>query len=114
MNPPVSVVCLLALCALQACGDESAVGCTELEAGAEQDGCFKDQIQEMDASQLKEVESVALQINDSMVRSYAVSTWVKDHSNEISLEQGTVLCQLLEGREQSYCLRRLSSPHLQR
>ena len=106
------IVAGFGLSLLLACDKETA--CTDLEPGTEQDTCFKDQIQGMNASQLAEVESVALQISDTMVRSYAVSTWVKDHSNEISLEEGTGLCQLLEGREQSYCLRRLSSPHLQR
>jgi hypothetical protein len=95
-------------------GCDEATKCTDFDEGADRDSCFKEQIQGMDATELEGVKSVALEIDDTMVRSYAVSTWVKDHSNEISLEQGTGLCQLLEGREQSYCLRRLSSPHLQR
>ncbi len=104
---------MMLLCVGLGCGDESKE-CSDLESGTEQDTCLKEEIQKMDASQLEAVGTQARQISDPMIRSYAVSTWVKDHSNEISLEQGTGLCELLEGREESYCLRRLSSPHLQR
>ena len=49
-----------------------------------------------------------------MIRGAAVSRWVADHNNEVAAEEGKKLCQLLDGRDMSYCLRRLSSPHLQR
>jgi hypothetical protein len=88
--------------------------CADLEAGPDQDSCLKDEIQQMDSSRMEDVKDRASLISDSMIRSYAVSSWVKNHANDVALEDGRSLCELLEGREQSYCLRRLSSPHLQR
>jgi hypothetical protein len=95
-------------------GCDEGQECTELDAGTDQDNCLKDEIQLMDSSRLEDVKARAGLISDSMIRSYTVSTWVKNHANDVALEDGRSLCELLEGREQSYCLRRLSSPHLQR
>jgi hypothetical protein len=85
-----------------------------MEAGEEQDHCYKEELLAMDASQIDEIQTKSQLISDDMIRQYAVSSWVEEHANEISLEQGRVLCDILEGRDASYCLRRLSSPHLQR
>ena len=105
---------LAAIVLIYSLGCASSTDCDAMSEGEEQDHCLKDRIQQMDGPQLAEVEQEAAKIGDNMIRSFAVSTWVKNHANEISLEQGTSLCNLLEGREESYCLRRLSSPHLQR
>ena len=49
-----------------------------------------------------------------MVRNAAVSAWIKDHVNSVPMDKGRELCGLLQGRDQGYCERRLSSPHLKR
>ncbi len=85
-----------------------------MDEGDERDHCYKDEVLALDASQIDEVKSRSELIQDEMIRQFAVSSWVEAHANEISLDQGRVLCDLLEGRDASYCLRRLSSPHLQR
>ena len=106
---------LVVLLSVSCGGQDSAGGdCGALDEGEEQDHCYKQAVLAMDATQLEEVKTQSELIGDDMIRQYAVSTWVEEHANEISLEQGRVLCDLLEGRDASYCLRRLSSPHLQR
>ena len=93
---------------------DSSTDCSSMDAGDAQDHCYKEEILAMEASQIEEVQAQSALISDDMIRQYAVSTWVEEHANEISLDQGRVLCDILEGRDASYCLRRLSSPHLQR
>jgi len=105
---------ILAGLVLSQLGCDESKECADLDAGTDRDNCLKDEIQQMDSSRLEDVKEQASLISDSMIRSYAVSTWVKNHANDVALEDGRSLCELLEGREQSYCLRRLSSPHLQR
>ena len=98
-------------------GDESngaaASGdCSAAAAGIERDTCTKQRMLGMPASELKQVEKLASEIEDEMIRGAAVETWVQTNCNDVSLDQGRVLCELLEGRNRSYCERRLSSPHL--
>lgn len=101
------------------CGQEesaSAAGLTgcDAKAGMERDRCLHDELRAIPGSQPDEVARNASRINDPMIRGAAVSGWVAEHVDELPVEKGQTLCELLEGRDKSYCHRRLSSPHLQR
>ena len=88
--------------------------CEEMAQGMERDQCFHDRIATLPAAQVSGVIDAAGQINDPMVRGAAVSSWVEVNVGKIPQAEGHKLCSFLEGRDQSYCERRLSSPHLQR
>ena len=113
---------LTLLLALMACGDRSSSeaetpkdeGCLAMTPGFEMDQCLMKEIQGMDSSQVSGVEERAKRIQDQMIQGAAVSGWVEDNAAKLSREDGTRLCKMLSGRDWSYCLRRLSSPHLQR
>ncbi len=94
-----------------AAGCGGAPDCASL-AGLERDTCLQGQIAALPASAAEEVLALAPSIEDPMVRGAAVSRWVGDHAAALSTEQGRALCALLEGRDGSYCLRRLNAPHL--
>ena len=97
------------------CGSEEEAqssDCSDLSEQREQDDCLKAQILTLDASNLPAVKEKAEQISDPIIRGAAVETWIMENCNGVSLEQGRGLCELLEGRNKSYCERRLSSPHL--
>ena len=99
------------------CGEEkesaaTASDCSTLSEARDKDDCLKAQILTLDASKLPDVKEKAAQINDPIIRGAAVERWVMENCNEVSLDQGRGLCELLEGRNKSYCERRLSSPHL--
>jgi len=83
-------------------------------SGMERDRCVHDEIGAVPGAQPDVVLEKAGQIQDPMIRGAAVSGWVAAHANELPQEKGQQLCNLLEGRDRSYCQRRLSSPHLQR
>jgi hypothetical protein len=118
----VFAVSLLAVSLLAAgfvgCGEdgtqpvEAAVGC-DAKTGMERDRCLHDEIAAVPGSQPDEVLKKARLIRDPMIRGAAVSTWVAAHVSELPQDKGQELCDLLEGRDKSYCQRRLSSPHLQ-
>ena len=59
-----------------------------------------------------EAKAVIAGYTDPVVRSAAVGLWTDLHP-EISPDEGSALCGLLEQREQRGCLRRVTSPHLQ-
>jgi hypothetical protein len=59
-----------------------------------------------------EAKAVISGYTDPVVRSAAVGLWTSLHP-EISPDEGSALCGLLEQREQRGCLRRVTSPHLQ-
>ena len=61
---------------------------------------------------IEDVLAKAGLIQDSIVRQAVVYAWVENHNNEIPRDRGQSLCQMLDGRHQPLCLRRLSSPHL--
>jgi hypothetical protein len=107
---------LLAVVALgSACGEdppEAPAGCDSL-SGIQRDQCILGEIEAVPGAQPDVVIAKAGTIQDPMIRGAAVSKWVADHSNELPPEKGQELCNLLSGRDRSYCQRRLSSPHLQ-
>lgn len=101
-----------------ACGQDdpppgaAAVNC-DATAGMDRDRCLHDEIGAIPGSQPDEVVKKARLISDPMIRGAAVSGWVAAHVQELPADKGQELCDLLEGRDKSYCQRRLSSPHLQ-
>lgn len=105
----VAAVLLLSFL-LPGCGDKP---CADLE-GLDRDQCFHDELVVVPAEQPDSVIAKAAQIQDQMVRNAAVSAWIKDHVNSVPMDKGRELCGLLQGRDQGYCERRLSSPHLKR
>jgi hypothetical protein len=112
------LVCVLSFLALAGCGQDdgapaAAPGC-DAKTGMDKDRCLHDEIGAVPGAQPDVVVQKAQQIQDPMIRGAAVSGWVADHANELPQEKGQQLCNLLEGRDKSYCQRRLSSPHLQR
>lgn len=99
------------------CGEDGGAGAAaacDAKAGMERDRCLHDEIAAIPGSQPDEVLKKASLISDPMIRGAAVSGWVAAHVDELPAEKGQELCNLLEGRDKSYCQRRLSSPHLQR
>lgn len=116
---PLLVLLLPLTLAASACGSDDgapvagAQGC-DAKTGMERDRCLHDEIGAVPGSQPDVVVQKAGLIQDPMIRGAAVSSWVAEHANELPQEKGQQLCNLLEGRDRSYCQRRLSSPHLQR
>jgi hypothetical protein len=88
--------------------------CAEILDTRQRNSCLHKKILTMPASNVAEIIETAKLINDPMIRGAAVSEWVKNHNNDVNQQQGQQLCSLLDGRDRSYCLRRLSSPHLRR
>lgn len=118
MLKALCMVSVLLLLGLVGCGSSSssdgAAGCDAIEAGLAHDKCLGDQILALPAAEVAAVEATAPLIQDGMVRQAAVSRWVADHANEIPKETGERLCNMLTGRDQSYCLKRFLAVHLQR
>ena len=105
---------LLAAALLAGCQGKKQQGCDSIEDSGEKDKCLIEEIQRMNGPQMTEVIKKAKEIQDPMIRGAAVSSWVRDHNNEINQRQGKALCEILDGRDRFYCMRRLSSPHLKR
>ena len=100
---------------LIACSSEpEVIACEDLTVSLERDKCLALEIEALQEPQLNQVISKAKIIEDTMIRGAAVSAWVRAHNNEINQQQGQQLCELLDGRDRFYCMRRLSSPHLKR
>ena len=102
-------------------GDQSSksenntqTNCENIKVSLERDKCLAAQIETLNEPQINEVISKAKIIEDTMIRGAAVSAWVRAHNNEINQQQGQKLCEILDGRDRFYCMRRLSSPHLKR
>ncbi len=99
---------------LLACVGARAQAPCDALAGAEHDQCLLDRIAVQDSAHVADVITQARQIRDPMIRGAAVSSWVAHHNTGVSPADGQTLCGLLAGRDNALCLRRLSSPHLQR
>lgn len=100
---------------LSACDTQpKTVACEQMELGRAKDECLHSEIKAMGASQAQQVLSKAKLIQDPMIRGAAVSAWIGDNNNNVDSNTGQALCTLLDGRDRSYCMRRLSSPHLKR
>ena len=88
--------------------------CPEIEDSKDKDRCYANELQSLTGEELSKAIEIAKEMKDPIIRGAAIDGWVKDHVNEINQRKGQELCALLEGRSMSYCLRRLSSPHLKR
>ncbi len=88
--------------------------CDDLDPGRERDECLHDEILALPAAEAAQTTQRAQMIQDPLIMGATVSGWVADHAGQIPETEGRALCALLQGRDQGYCLRRLSSPHLQR
>lgn len=95
-------------------GEEIVKDCSSITTAKEKDLCFHAQLLTFPPSQINDVITTAKSMNDAMIRGAAVAEWIKRYNNDINQQQGQELCKLLDGRDRSYCLRRLSSPHLKR
>ncbi len=96
------------------CSGGSPEKCEDFKESALRDECLHNEIVKLNARELPTVIVKAKLIEDTMIRGAAVSSWVRDHNNEITQRKGMKLCELLDGRDRFYCVRRLSSPHLKR
>ena len=98
-----------------ACGSaEETKECSAITETIKKDECYHNELLQFSSAELPQIISHAKQITDPLIRGAAVSSWVRDHNNEITQKQGMDLCALLDGRDRFYCMRRLSSPHLKR
>ena len=110
----MNMIVLLWVIACAGTASNGQQACPDIEDSKQRDACYHEEILLMPASDITKIVQTAQQITDPMIRGAAVSEWVKNHNNDINQQQGQQLCTLLDGRDRSYCLRRLSSPHLQR
>ena len=92
----------------------TGANCDEITGSKEKDECLYNLMETLEARDIDKVYQSAQQIQDSMVQGAAVSKWIKMNNNQLNPNQGKRLCELLQGRDQFYCLRRLSSPHLKK
>ena len=101
---------------LWACSGSATVDgdCSQMTDLTQKDSCYHDQLIAMPVTQIDDVITTGKQMVDPMIRGAAVAQWIKLHNNEINQQKGQELCALLDGRDRSYCMRRLSSPHLKR
>lgn len=88
--------------------------CAEMELGRPKDECHHDEIKLLTSDHAQLVLEKSKQIQDPMIRGAAVSAWIGENNNDVDSTTGQALCTLLDGRDRSYCMRRLSSPHLKR
>ena len=110
------VAALLCLAIAGCTGSQATAepSCGDLPRGLERDQCYHQEIGTLPAAQVDKVIELASLIDDPMIRGAAVSEWASNHTQELPKEKCQGICQLLEGRDRSYCQRRCSSPHLQR
>ena len=109
---------MLSLLLMMACSsgakDQKGADCATITDSKQQNTCLHEQLLSMPASDISKIIELANTISDPMIRQAAVSKWIKEHNNDVNQQQGQQLCTLLDGRDRSYCLRQLSSPHLRR
>jgi hypothetical protein len=93
---------------------ESSGDCASIQDTMQRDDCYRQQIVALPPAEIDQIIQLGNKMVDPMIRGAAVAEWIKDHNNEINQQKGQELCALLDGRDRSYCMRRLSSPHLRR
>lgn len=106
---PVSTALLLLVF-----GSCSPNECDDLPAGLERDTCRFEKIQTLAPAQVVRVGELAAQIQDPVIRSAAVDTWLRDHRGALEDRDGVALCELLEPAAYGRCRRWFSAAHLQR
>jgi hypothetical protein len=111
MSVALPLTLLFAACAT---GADAPASCESQTPGPARDTCLYEEIATLGAPQVARVTDAARRIHDPMIRGAAVSRWAADHAAALRPSDGEQLCGLLVGMDRSTCLRRLSSPHLQR
>jgi hypothetical protein len=88
--------------------------CVQMVTGMGRDSCFAAELKALPPTDVDAVLAKAQLIEDMMIQQEAVSTWITHNAPMLEPQTGTRVCKLLTTRDASYCLRRLSSPHLKR
>lgn len=101
-------------CTSNATNIDSNTDCASITDIQKRDICYGEGIKDMPPSEIDALIANAEKMVDPMIRGAAIAEWIKNHNNEINKDKGQKLCTLLDGRDRSYCMRRLSSPHLKR
>lgn len=96
----------------QGSGGEEAATCESL-AGLERDTCLADRLRALPGPELAQVQAIALQIQDGMVRQAAILRWTKDNAGQIPREAGREMCHaLLQDLSRGKCERYIDAVHL--
>ncbi len=106
-----SVAAALLILALPSCSRDE---CDDHPEGLERDTCVFEQIQALGADDVGRVRVLAGTIEDSVVRSAAVDSWLRDHRATLTNEDGLALCDLLEPAAWGRCRRWFFAAHLHR
>jgi hypothetical protein len=102
------------LTGLIACNtDIEPAGCEAMAPGRDRDVCLHKALESQAPEAHDEVKRLAGLIDDRIVRSLAVSSWVQAHGNEIPHAVGLELCGLLEPSDKELCEHRFIAGHLQ-
>lgn len=70
------------------------------------------EIAALPASRIQDVAPLAATIDDPLVRSMAVSSWVEAHATDAPERDLLALCDTLQGLDARACARPLTTPHL--
>ena len=100
------------LIALMACGGGEP--CASEAPGMDLDACLHDQVLATPATALDVALVLLGRIEDPVIRSAAIFTWVSQNNRDLTPERGMSMCRLLDGRERNTCERKLQSVHLRR
>jgi hypothetical protein len=74
--------------------------------------CVYGEMHSFEAEQHEAAYALAVLIKDPVVQRATVSSWIRKHASALSEQQGERFCKLLQGDDQTFCFRRLRSPHL--
>jgi len=110
-RPLIAVVTVMLATALPSCERNE---CDDRQTGLERDTCLYEQIQALGGTDVDEVRDIAQTIDDSVVRSAAVDSWLREHRGTVATDKGIGLCELLEPAAYGRCRRWFSAAHLQR
>jgi hypothetical protein len=102
---------LLLLLCLTACGQKT---CEQLEMGLPRDQCLHDRAVALPPSELTRFKADVVLIQDPIVRTATLLSWVTLHRGQIPFQQAQDLCQTLGGSEVHTCRRRVEAAHLNR
>jgi hypothetical protein len=87
--------------------------CEQQPAGLDRDRCLHDRILATPSGEFARVRSDALLIQDAVVRSAAVHTWVLANMGRCPRDEAVALCEMLEKPQSETCKKRLLAAHLQ-
>jgi hypothetical protein len=101
-------------CSLIIASCDTSQRCEDLPDQGERDRCIYSEIMDLGVDQVARVEARSMLIEDPIVRSAAVESWVRGHQGSLDRSQGERLCALLQPTLAGRCARWLSCSHLQR